>query len=230
MTKRPPTHPARHSAVVGLVLLVLLSSCGGDDDTGSNRAADEQSASAEPSTTTTATDATQPSATDEDAAFPLIADLAIEANTLVDELLQDPTAVEDPDNEQIARLREIHTDDSPTPDGVVAQLEALVEKEQRERPAASGVFSDFGVYQMTALDEDTVRFRTCSTEDSETIDVDGNVVEVRSQVSQGVGEARRVDGAWLMYGIHLEDDRTIPLEPGTARPGFCDDVFAGQEP
>jgi hypothetical protein len=75
-----------------------------------------------------------------------------------------------------------------------------------------------------------VRFRTCSTEDSETIDADGNVVDHRSQVTQGVGEARRIDGTWRIYGIHLEDDRTIPLEPGTARPGFCDDLFAGQQP
>jgi hypothetical protein len=230
MTKHLTGRPARQTAAAGLVLLLLLSSCGDDDDSSSAGRPDQRSPSAETSTTTIAVDTTQPSAVDEDAAFPLIGDLAIEANTLVDELLQDPTAVEDPDNEQIARLREIHTDDSPTPDGVVAQLEALVEGGQRERPAASGVFSDFGVYQMTALDDDTVRFRTCSSEDSETIDAEGNVVDHRSQVSQGVGEARRVNGAWRIYGIHLEDDRTIPLEPGTARPGFCDDLFAGQEP
>lgn len=214
--------PARRYAAVAITALALITACGDDGTDDSGSATTNPDASS-------ATTTTQPAATDEEAAFPIIEDLVVEANAIIDELLQDPTVVDDPDNADIARLREIHTDDSPTPDGVVAQLEELVENDQRERPAESGVFSDFGVYRMTAVDEDTVRFRTCSTEDSETVDADGEVVDTRSQVTQGVGEARRVDGIWRVYGISPEDDRTLPIEPGTANPGFCDDLFSDEE-
>jgi hypothetical protein len=215
--------PASRCAALAVAALALITACG-DDDTDDSRS-DTTNPDASSSTTST----TQPPASDEEEAFPIVGDLVVEANAIIDELLQDPTAVDDPDNPQIGRLREIHTDDSPTPDGVVAQLEELVENGQRERPAESGVFSDFGVYRMTAVDENTVRFRTCSTEDSETVDATGAVVDQRSQVTQGVGEARRIDGIWRMYGIHLEDDRTLPIEPGSANPGFCDDLFSGEE-
>lgn len=212
--------PARRYAALVIAALALITACG-DDDTD-----DSRNDSTNPEANSSITSTTQPPATDEEVAFPIIEDLVVEANAIIDELLQDPTVVDDPDNPEIARLREIHTDDSPTPDGVVAQLEELVEDDQRERPAESGVFSDFGVYRMTAVDEKTVRFRTCSTEDSETVDADGEVVDTRSQVTQGVGEARRIDGIWRVYGISQEDDRTLPIEPGTANPGFCDDLFA----
>jgi hypothetical protein len=226
MTTHPRPSEARQRQVrrwagLAIVTLTLLAGCGDDDaDDGSdNRDPDTSSSSA----------TTQPPASDEEAAFPIIEDLVVEANALIDELLQDPTVVADPDNPEIARLREIHTDDSPTPDGVVAQLEELTDNDQRQRPAASGVFSDFGVNRMTTVDENTVRFRTCSTEDSETVDADDEVVDRRAQVTQGVGEARRIDGTWRVYGIHQEDDRTLQIEPGTANPGFCDDLFSGQE-
>ena len=227
MTTPHRPYEARHRrahrwAGLAIVALTLLAACG-DDDADDGRS-DTTNADAGSSTSTT-----QPPATDEQAAFPIVEDLVVEANAIIDELLQDPTAVNDPDNPEIARLREIHTDDSPTPDGVIAQLEELVDNDQRERPAQSGVFSDFGLYRMTAVDENTIRFRTCSTEDSETVDADDEVVDRRSQVTQGVGEARRVDGTWRVYGIQQEDDRTLPIEPGTANPGFCDDLFSGQE-
>jgi hypothetical protein len=209
-----------HPAILVVAALVALGACSGDD-TATDGRSDRTSQDDGPSTSTT-----QPPATQEDEAFPIVEDLVTEANAITDELLQDPTAVEDPDNREIARLREIHTDDSPTPDGVVAQLEQLADNGQRERPAESGVFSDFGVYRMTAIDENTVRFRTCSTEDSVTVDASGRVVDRRAQVTQGVGEARRVDGTWRVYGIHPDPDRTLPIEPGTAQPGFCDSLFA----
>ena len=81
-------------------------------------------------TTTT----TQPPATDE-ASHEVVEELVLEATELADELFQDPTAVEDPDNEALDRLREIYTDDSPTPDGVEDQLRELVATGQHQRPS-----------------------------------------------------------------------------------------------
>jgi hypothetical protein len=210
----------RHQAAVATAALILLVGCSGDDS-GANGSSDRSDHDTDASTS-----ATQPPATEEDEAFSIVEDRVTEANAIIDELLQDPRAVDEPENAEIARLREIHTDDSPTPDGIVTQLEELAENDLRERPAESGVFSDFGVYRMTAVDENTVRFRTCSTEDSETVDASGEVVDRRAQVTQGVGEARRIDGVWRVYGIHQEDDRTLPIEPGTANAGFCDELFS----
>lgn len=221
-TPRHRDHAGRHvrrcSTLAAVVALAVLAGCG-DDDAGS--APNEGADSGADSTTTT-----QPPASNEEEAFPIIEDMVLEATSLVDELFQDPTVVDDP---EIARLPEIYTDDSTTPDGVIDQLRELADNGQRERPAASGVFGDLGVYQMAAIDADTVRFRVCASEDIETVDEAETVVDRTAQVVQGVGEARRVDGVWRFYGIHPEDDRTLPIEPGSANPGFCDALFADPE-
>jgi hypothetical protein len=216
------TRRVRRWAAVVTVALTVLAACG-DDDADDGRS---DGTNTEPGSSTSTT---QPPATDEEDAFPIVEDLVTEATALADELFQNPSAVEDPHNPELARLREIYTEDSDTPDGVVAQLQELVDRGQRERPSESGVFRDLGVYQMATVDRDTIRFRICATEDSEVIDEEGNVVDQNAQVVQGVGEARRVDGTWRFFGIHLEDDRTLPIAPGTANPGFCDALFAGQE-
>lgn len=211
--------PARRYAALAITALALTA-CG-DDDTD-----DSGSGSTNPDASSSTAPTTQPPATDEEAAFPIIEDLVLEATALTDQLFQNPAEVNDPDNRDVERLREIYTDDSPTPDGVVEQLRDMAEQGQRRRPAQSGVFRDLGVYQMTSLDDDTVRFRICASEDQETIDANGAVIDQRAQVTQGVGEARRVDGVWRFYGINIEDDRTLQIAPGSANPGFCDSLFA----
>jgi hypothetical protein len=212
--------------MTAFLVAALGPGCGGDDndDPQADGASGDQSTSPE-----RGSDGTQPAATDEDAAFPIVEDLVLEATALVDDLYQDPTAIDDDDNPQLQRLREIYTDDSPTPPAVESQLRQLVDDGERLRPAASGVFRDLGAYRLVAVDENTIRFRICATEDRETIDADGNVVDQRAQVTQGVGEARRVDGRWRFYGIHPDDDRTLPIEPGTANPGFCDRLYEDQD-
>jgi hypothetical protein len=217
-----PARTSLQGILLTLVLLALAAGCG-DDDSDSARPRDDGRSS-----TTSTSSTTQPPASDEEAAFPIIEDLALEATALADQLFQHPDEVNNPDNQDIERLREIYTDDSPTPDGIIDQLHGLAEKGQHRRPAASGVFRDLGVYQFTRLDDDKVRFRVCASEDQETVDANDKVVDQRAQVVQGVGEARRVDGEWRFYGINLEEDRTLPIQPGTANPGFCDSLFAGE--
>jgi hypothetical protein len=209
----------RRSTALTCVVLAGLMGIGCSD--GGSEASNQADAD---TTSSSATTTTHPPATDQEAAFPIVEELVYEATDLADELYQDPTAVEDSDDERIARLREVYTDDSPTPDGVIGQLEELNANGQRKRTAASGVFRELVVYQLTAVDDDTIRFRICATEDQETVDGEDNVVDRRAQVSQGTGEARRVDGTWRFYGIHPEDDLTIPFDPGTAQPGFCEQV------
>jgi hypothetical protein len=215
-----PRRPGLGRIILALVVLALVASCADDDD--------DTAHSRDDTSSTTTTSTTQPPASNEEDAFPIIKDLVLEATAVADLLFQDPTEVNDPDNRDVKRLREIYTDDSPTPDGVLDQLRELAEKGQHRRPAQSGVFRDLGVYQMTRLDDDKVRFRICASEDQETVDANDTVIEQRAQVVQGVGEARRVDGVWRFYGINLEEDRTLPIRPGSANPGFCDSLFGGE--
>jgi hypothetical protein len=160
----------------------------------------------------------------EDEAFASVRQVVVEATGLVDTLFQDPALVDDPTNDAVAHLRKLYTPGSHTPDGVEAQLHDLADRGLRMRPAGS-VFRDLGVYRLSAVDGDTVRFRVCATEDQETVDTNGKVVDVLAQVTQGDGVARRIDGTWRLDHIEPRDDLTLPFEPGSADRGFCDHAY-----
>jgi hypothetical protein len=188
-----------------------VSACSDDDTSG---------ADGETSTTVASTTTTQPPATDE-ASHEIVEELVLEATGLADELFQDPTGVEDPDNEALARLRELYTDDSPTPDAVEEQLRDFVASGQHQRPAANGLFREVGVYAFEAVDSDTLAFDTCNQIDKETVDANGEVVATDARVVFVSGEARRIDGAWRFVGLSNDTSRSNPITPGTAEQGLC---------
>lgn len=221
-TRRTATIQLAGALAATAVLTVLVSCSGGDDE------ADEPpSTSATSTSTTVATSSTtQPPATGDtqDEAFSNVRVVVTEATGIVDKLFQDPELVDNPANEDLDRLRQLYTPGSQTPAGVEAQLHALADQGQRMQPA-DRIFRDLGLYQLSPVDEDTVRFRVCATEDQETVDADGQVVSTLSQVTQGDGEARRVDGVWRLDHIAPREDLTLPFAPGTADPGFCDQAY-----
>jgi hypothetical protein len=201
-------------ATFALVAVVLVSATAcSDDDTS---AAD----GTETTTTAASTTTTQPPATDV-ASHEIVEDLVLEATALADELFQDPTAVEDPDNEALDRLREIYTEDSPTPDGVEEQLRELTANGQRERPSSTGIFREVSVYAFEPVDADTLSFDTCNQIDTETVDADGTVVEREAMVVFVRGSARRVDGVWRFHGLSNDISRRNPIQPGRSEAGLC---------
>jgi hypothetical protein len=202
-------------AAAALTLLGGTPACSGDDTS----SADTTSTSS--STTTT----THPPATDEAAAFPIVEELVHEATDLTDELYQDPAVVDEPENDDIARLRELYTADNPTPDGVVQNLQELSDQDRQIRAASSGIFRDLYLYDITATDENTVHFGFCALQDQETVDTDGNVVEHFAEVTQGEGEARREENIWRFYGLDRDDERSTEIRPGTAVAGFCESIY-----
>jgi hypothetical protein len=212
-----PRRPMRHWVVCGLVgaLLVSVTACS-DDDTS---AADDEARTTIASTTTT-----QPPATDE-ASHEIVEELVLEATGLADELFQDPTAVEDPDNEALDRLRELYTEDSPTPDGVEESVRGLADRDERYRPAASGIYREVSIYRWyPATDENTLTFDTCSLIDREKVNAAGEVIDTEARVIFTAGEARRVAGVWRFYGLSSDVSRNTEIEPGQANPGFCQQV------
>jgi hypothetical protein len=165
-----------------------------------------------------------------DADFPVVEDLVIEATGLADQLFEHPTVVNDAGDPTLARFTEIYTADSPTPAGVTAQLRTLSANGQRYRPGPSGRLRDVGVYRMTRVDDSQVAFRICAVEDVEIVDAAGTVITRRSQVTQGDGWANRVGGEWRFAGIDPDEDATLPIAPGSAPSGFCDQLLGGPTP
>jgi hypothetical protein len=168
----------------------------------------------------------QPSADRPEAAFPVVEDVVIEATGLADELFQDPTVVED-DGAAVRRFTALYTADSPTPAGVLAQLRTLADSGRRYRAGPSGRMRDVGVYRMQAVDRDTVALRVCAIEDVEVVDSAGAVVERRSQITQGDAWAVRAGGVWRFAGIDPDEAATLPIAPGSAPSGFCDQLLGG---
>jgi hypothetical protein len=204
---------------------VFLAACGDDDD---NSGVDRNPASTASSTTTE----TQPAASGEGQpqAFDLVKSVVLEATALTDELLQNPAVVNDPDNEDIPRLRDLYTDDSEGPDAVIDRLHHLAQDGQEVRAGGSGVFRQMKVFQASAVDGNTVRFRVCAVQDQETVDAQERVISRFAEVTQGTGEARRVDGVWRLYGIHRDADTSFEIEPGSADPNTCDDLYPIEDP
>jgi hypothetical protein len=195
-----------------VVVLAVLAGCS-DDDTSADSGDD----------TTATTTTTQPPATDE-ASHEVIEDLVLEATSLADELFQDPTLVED-ESDALDRLREIYTDDSPTPEGVEESVRGLAERGESYTPAASGIYREVSIYKWDpATDDDTLTFDTCSLIDRVKVDADGNVLSTEARVIFTAGEAQRVDGVWRFYGLSSDVSRSTEFESGTADPGFCQQI------
>lgn len=214
-SSRPVSAQMRSRQLVAVLvaagLAVLVGGCtgGGSVDMGEGRPMNDT------------TPATQPPATDT-AARAVVVDLVAEATGIADRLFQDPTVVNDPHNDDLARLREVYVDGSPTPAGIVARLHAMADTGQRERAAASGIFREVAIYQWEPPpDADTLRFETCSMVDTETVDSSGRVVRVYAQLILTGAEARRVDGVWRFGGFSDEASQRLEIVPGTAQPGYC---------
>lgn len=213
--------PARRTATL-LVAAGLLAACGGDHESGGGAAVGDGAAAA-PAPPVVA----QPSANTPAAAFPVVEDLVIEATDLANRLFQNPSVVDDRHGDLLTRFGEIYTPDSPTPAGVVAQLEDLNARGRHYRAGPSGRLRDVGVYRMTRIDGDQVTFRVCAVEDVEIVEAGGKVVGRRSQVTQGDGWAERTGGVWRFAGIDPDETATLRIAPGSAPSGFCDTLLGG---
>jgi hypothetical protein len=212
------------AAAAGVAL--VGASCSGGDDSADDGAGDRTTTTTEQASSTTTTTQPQASGDGQQETFTIVENLAVEAIGLADELVQDPSNASEDDLE---RLREIYTDDSPTPPNVEERLDELSSNGQEVRAGPSGIFDEFMVHGMVAVDATTIRFNFCANQDQETVDANGQVVERFAEVSQGAGEARYVDGAWRFFGLHRDDETSLPTEPGQALSGFCDLLYGSED-
>ena len=219
-----PPRPGRAKHILGWLALAtaapLVTACSGPgDDADAGRPERQAEAAVTPSTTA-------PPATDE-AAHAEVAALVEEATALADGFWSDPSIIEDPGDPDLARYRELYTDDSPTPSGVEAGLRVMLDRGERYQPADNGFMREVEIYQWSpATDEDTLRFDTCSLIDRVLVGPDGTVISSDARLLFVGGEAHRVGGAWRFYGLNNDMSRTVPLTPGAARPGTCQSFVA----
>lgn len=206
------------SVVATCALAVAGAAACGDGDSGASPIGEETTTTEAPSTTIT-----QPSAaSDAEAAFDAVEAAVLEATGIADRLVQNPEAVNDPDNADIARLHELYTEDSATPDGLVAQLQDYAEKGQRWRPTPGGAAGrEVAPYSFEAVDADTIRFDTCNQSDAQLVDADGNVVETDARIVFVAGSAKRVEGVWRLQGFESDFSRSNPIDPGSSVAGYC---------
>lgn len=219
-----PPRPGRAKHIAGFLALAaaapLVAACSGPaDDAGVTRQERQAEAAVTPSTTA-------PPATD-DASHAEVVALVDEATTLADGFWRDPSVVDDPNNPDLARYRELYTDDSPTPPAVEEGLRTMVERGERYQPAANGFMREVEIYQWApATDEDTLRFDTCSVIDRQLVGSDGSVISADARLLFVGGEAHRVGGVWRFYGLSNDMSRTVTLTPGAARSGTCESFVA----
>lgn len=148
-----------------------------------------------------------------------------DATAVADRLFRDPSAIDDPANRDLARLRQLYVEGSPVPDGIEAQLRELAALGRRYRAAASGVYREVAIFDWDPpVDDDTLRFRTCSLIDTEVVDGTGRVVDRFAEIILTAAEARRIDGVWRFGGFVDERSQRVEIAPGTARPGYCRSV------
>lgn len=200
-------------ALVGLavVLVGAVAACGddSDDSSGSGGGDDTEAAGNEPG-----------AVEDESEAHRTVEALVHEGSERTSELYEDPSELDDPNSNRMDRLAALYTPDNPFPETIEEHLRMLADNGVAYLPGPGGFHERITVFDLTTLDEDTVRFQYCAALSIEITDPgldDPYLAELRT----GAGEARRTDGTWQ---IHDMVTPTEPREwdPETLAPDECD--------
>lgn len=218
---------SRHSRVQPLLAALLagalLAACSGDDDSTSPTSeppTSEASSTTESSISTTTTTTTQPPGTDQAAVEPFVADLLEQRDALAAQLRQDPSSATDDDG-PFADYAQLFTADSPQLADFRKSIEGVADAGQADRPGPSGMLEATHLDSMLpSEDPDVAFFQVCAFTDYETYDVEsGETVTAEAVKVVSGGEARRIDGVWLLHDFLAPDPNLVETLPsGTADP------------
>ena len=215
--------PARAAAIPLLLVVALLGACSADGDSasGSTTTNTEDNASSTTSPTSTSTSTTQPPGTDLAAVEPIIAELLSQRDELAAQIRQDPTLISDQDDGPFAEYAALFTVDSPQLTDFRESVQRVAGEGHADRPGPSGVLEATHLDAMLPSDSaDVALFQVCAFSDFETYDVEsGETVAAEAVKVVSGGEARRVDGVWLLYDFLDPDPNLVETLPsGTANP------------
>lgn len=199
-----------------LLLVVALAACsrggGASDPTTSARSTVSASTIATTSTT-------EPPSSDGAVVRMRVVSLLRDWDAAMTALREKPTEViGHPYDERRRALAELFTSDSPYVADIDKLLRAYSSGGVAARPSTGGI-SQHTLYLRTsqAPTADSVSFVWCSFDDSVSYRIStGKVVDDRDGVSQGGGEAHRVDGQWRLYRLFQLSQKALPH--GSANP------------
>lgn len=220
---RLPHHRSRClslGAVAALLMMSALGACSDDGDAGSPTTSTGRSRTT--STTAESTPSTsQPPSTDLAAVEPFIAELLTRRDELATQIRGDPTLVEDEAAAPFADYGALFVPDSPQVDSFRTSMQQAADAGHAERAGPSRVLESTTLDTLLPAESpDVAFFQVCAFTDYESYDVTtGEVIAAAAvQVLSG-GEARRVDGVWLLYDFLEPDPNMVTSHPsGTLNP------------
>lgn len=207
---------------VGVVAACVfaLGACGDDDEGGGGERSDRSDS--------TVSSTTQPAAPDEEAVRPYLESLLGAWDEAMTDILADPRPVAaDPEHELAAELAKSFTDDSPYVADLTELLDGYVAQDTGLRPGPRGVVQHTTLLEFTqAPDDDHTSFVFCSFADGVQFHLSsGEELPPSVGVTQGAGEAVRVDGVWRLHRLRQLGLETQPA--GTPDP--CPALVASGE-
>ena len=181
-----------------VLLSVALASC-----SSSGKAANPPSSTV-PATTRVATTTTEPPSSDEAAVSARVATLLRNWDVAMTALREHPAEViGQPDDSRRQVLASIFTANSPYTADIDKVLAAYSSGGVKARPTTGDVVQHTTYLRTTeSPTPDSVSFVWCSFDDSTSVrSSTGEVVNDQVGVTQGGGEAQRVDGQWRLYRL-----------------------------
>jgi hypothetical protein len=201
--------------------LAVFTSC-----TSSHRASTPTtvSSASTPPTSTVVTSSTQPSSADSAGVRRVVGGLLGSWDIEMTALRLHPTvAIGHPDSSARRGLASLFTSDSPFVRDIDKLLKSYAMGGVAQRPT-HGALSQRTVYLRTTQrsDADSISFVWCSYDDSASFKMStGRVVDDGVAITQGGGEAHRVDGRWLLYRLFQLSRSTGPKRTPNPCPKFA---------
>lgn len=192
-----PSRVISSLVVFGVLTFVgSASACGGDDD-----GEDADPGPSEVTTTTTS----QPPGDDPAAVEPYVVELLARFDEVTDQIVRDPSVVEDPESPLIEQLEAIY---APDAEGMAGSLQAFrrdADAGLRSEPVNSDTTIRTDVTgEVETVDENTVTVPVCSVMTYRRLDRDGAVHELIAYLAQpGEVTAVRVEGVWRLERVDV---------------------------
>lgn len=198
------------------LLALLMTGCGDDSDSdGSSGSGGSDAPGSHPSATENEGDAHR-----------IVENLVHDASERANELYEDPSVVDDPTSNRLERLLALYTPDNTFPEAIEEHVRLLADDGVSYAPGPRGFHERLRVFDLTTIDDDTVRFQYCA---ALSIEIVGSDLEdpFLAELRTGVGEAHRIDGTWLLYDL-VTPTEPREWDPERLTPDECDHMALEQ--
>lgn len=198
------------STSCALVLVGTVGSCSDDDNDDEARTTTTDA----PATSTT----TEPPGTDVAEVQALVEDLIVRLDDVTDQIVRDPTVVNDPDSELVDEFTALYAPEAEGLDGSLNAFRQSAAEGTHLEPLNSettGRTEVTGVLEV--IDDDTVKVPVCDVSTYRKLDSSGAVIEYIDGLAQpGEVWAVRADGQWRLERADVFPNTVCTTEPEPA--------------